>query len=321
MHNNSLELQILQKCESLNQINDYTDFPSALSKLAFDEEFCTSFASIPVIERHFLLEKLGNDVYVNDIGRYRSELLKSLEYIEKTRQLNDVDLIVCNHCKWLFTTLNDIIGFKTADSTNDLIKECEINIKNLEVLESQRKNTGVVLMGVYKNHIGYILPKLLENNEVYVIRKPNSEISKSPLIGHFYSKINMIDADQNGGKKLFYALKNKKIVGLYSDFLYPESRAQKGFLFGRSVNFSETLVRLIKTTKSVVIPFSIIKKIMNGKIVIDIEFHDIINDNKSDNSSIESLFVKMNLSTELLIRNQPEQWRLWNTLQFRWSQQ
>ncbi|WP_429262732.1 hypothetical protein [Mucilaginibacter sp. 3215] len=294
------------------------DFPTTLSKLAFDQKFCDFFGGIPIMERHIKLENLGEYVYQNDVGGYRSELLKSLRYIEQTGQLDNVDKLINDHCKWLFTTLNDVIAFKNPESAYDLLNQYEINYKNFELLVQQKDKNGIILMGVYKNHIGFLIPKLIEHNEIYIIRKPNTELSKSPLIGCFYNKVNLIDADQNGGKKLFYALKNKKIVGLYSDFLYPESRAQKGFLFGKPVNFSETLVRLIKATKSTIIPFSITKHSKNNKIVITIEFHDIIKDIQSETSSIENLFIKMNISTELLVRNKPEQWRLWNTLQLRW---
>jgi len=291
------------------------DIPTVLCNLVKDKEVSACLADNPAFNSYKELMEVGELIYSDNIGLYRNELVSNMKYLEEVNLFPDPDLVIKNHCKWLLTTLLDMVQFRHEANVLPYIAQHTIKVINGEVIDNYYGKKGIVLLGVYQNHIGFVLEELLKKYPISIIRKPLSDHMDSPLLGNFFNRVNPIDANATGGKKLFYHLKNKGIVGLYNDFIYPDSRPARGFLFGKNVNISETLLKIIEMTDAVIIPFSVVKNLSVNPVEVEIRYFDAVQ--KEQDGSSNLLFI-VSLITEFLIRYQPEQWRLWNSLIHRW---
>jgi lauroyl/myristoyl acyltransferase len=319
MQTNSITDIILKKSWQFKDVNDNIDFPTVICKLSQDEDIIRHINQNSFNSVLSELENIGDYVFQNNVGNYKNEIQYYIDQITKSNQIVDGNL-VRNHCKWLFTTLMDMVAFQKEESSRKLLENYNIKIQNYNIIESFINKRGIIFVSVYQNHIGFALTDLLTKIKISIIRKKTTEHNNSPLLGCFSEKINIIDADVDGGRKIFYELKNKNIVALYNDFLYPDSRAAKGLLFGNIVNVSETLLKIICLTNAVVIPFVIIKSTNQYTNEINVKFFDPIEPDTNKNANcFENILYKLSLGTELLIRYCPEQWRLWNSLRVRWG--
>lgn len=312
---------IFKKILLHKDLNNNVDIPTVLLKLAQNQTVINKISTHSYATAISELEEIGEICYYDNLGNYRKELEYNLESLITSNQLTNKDELIKNHCRWIFGTIADINLF-----LNDF------NIKNLDfpivkflngdILERYKNNRGIILFSVYQNHIGFLLTELLKNDSISIISRGNYDINNySSFLGCFQKKIDIIPATIESGKNIFYKLKNNKILGVYNDFLYPDSRGTKSLLFGKYVAVSETLLRLACLTKSVLIPVSIVKKENKGVKEIEVKFNEPIDTGECEaKDCFENTKYKLSLYTELLIRYSPEQWRLWNTLKVRWNQ-
>jgi lauroyl/myristoyl acyltransferase len=155
---------------------------------------------------------------------------------------------------------------------------------------------------------------------VALVRKAEEGEERSQRLLDWCEALESVPADASGGMRLFQILRSGGVVGLYSDFLYPDARAVRGFLFGGWVPISRTLLLLIRKAGAVVVPVSITRELPVEGDRVTVRFHAPLSSTLVPGEATEAaLAIQLSLVTECLIRLHPAQWRLWNTLKLRWE--
>ncbi len=296
---------------------------SVIEQAAVDAHTVALLREIPSRERRELLAETGRAVYARDLGNYRAELHYNTEELVTTGQLPTLPELLADHTACLFTTLSDTIDLAQRESGEEHLADSEIDIEGIEYLQQHLGTRGVVLLSVFQSHIGYLKPALPTLGRVALIRKPDGEEGADalpPALLAWKDAIELVPADVRGGIRLLQILRKRGVVGLYNDFLYPDARATKGWLFGRTVPISSTLLQLIRKTRAVVVPLAIARTLPLDGNQVTVRFFPPVEASVDPSISNQAaLALQISIATECLIRSFPVQWRLWNTLRLRWK--
>ena len=296
---------------------------SVLERAAADPETVSLLREIPSNQRRKLLVEAGREVYRQDLGNYRAELDHNTHAVVTSGQIPNLTDQLEAHTACLFTAISDTIDLATRASAEQHLADTDIAIDGFEHLEPFRGERGIVLLSVFQSHIGYLQPLLPELGRVALIRKPDGEAGADvlpPALIAWQDAIELVPANARGGIRLLRILRDRGLVGLYNDFLYPDARAARGWLFGRPVPISSTLLQLIRKTRAVVVPLAVARDQPFEEDRVRVRFFPPLAASVEPSSATrEALCLQISVATECLIRCFPVQWRLWNTLQLRWE--
>ena len=300
------------------------DWLTALDDCLHAPEIGPLLRRLPSRERRALLAAAGRTVYRQDVGNYAAELRYNTRSLIASGQMPGLPAQLEEHAACLFAAASDALDFETRASAEAHLRETRVAVGGLERLRPFLRQRGIVLLSVFQSHFGYAVP-LLEGplGPVALVRKPQDGedpgVAARALLD-WCEAVEVVPADARGGMRLLQVLRHGGIVGLYNDFLYPDARAARGFLFGDWVPVSRTLLMLIRKTGAVVVPVSIARALPAEGDEVEVRFHSPLPSTLVPGEATEAaLALELSLATECLIRRHPAQWRLWNTLRLRWE--
>ncbi|HEY7216565.1 MAG TPA: hypothetical protein VIC28_18235 [Thermoanaerobaculia bacterium] len=299
------------------------DWLTVLEDCLDDAETVSLLRQIPSAERRALLAETGREVYRRDLGNFAAELSYNTDFVIASGQLPDFGEQREDHAACLFAGLSDAVDFLTRASGEEHLAATRVDVQGLSHLQPFPQRRGVLLLSVFQSHIGYMAPLLETLGKVALIRKPQGSEGRDYFpqrLLEWRAALEVVPADAAGGMRLFQILRNRGVVGLYNDFLYPDARAVRGLLFGRHVPISRTLLLMIRKTGAVVIPTAIARRLpVEGNEVQVCFFPPLPASLAPEEATETALAIQLSLATECLIRRFPAQWRLWNTLRLRWE--
>jgi hypothetical protein len=296
------------------------DWLTVLDSCVQDPETVDLLRQIPASERRALLAEAGRTVYRQDLGNFAAELAYNTDFVVASGQLPGFAEQREDHAACLFAWLSDAIDFSSRASAEAHLAEAEVELAGREHLEPFLGQRGILLLSVFQSHIGYALPLLTSLRHVAIIRKP--EAGEGPGLPaqllDWQDCVEVVPADASGGIRLFQILRKAGVVGLYNDFLYEDARSTPGLLFGRKVPISRTLLRLIQSTRAVVLPITVARSFPLESSRVQVRVFSPLSASLEGGNE-PALAIQISIATEALIRRFPRQWRLWNTLQTRWA--
>lgn len=316
-------LELLASRDSGTSKRGNVDWLTVLDDCLDDSEAVSLLCQIPSPERRGLLAAAGREVFRRDLGNFAAELSYNTDFVIRSGQLPDFGKQREDHAACLFAALSDACDFLTRASGEEHLAATRVEVQGLSHLQPFLRRRGVLLLNVFQSHIGYVSPLLEALGKVALIRKPQGSEGRDYFprrMLEWRDALEVVPADAGGGMRLFQILRNRGVVGLYNDFLYPDARAVRGLLFGRYVPISRTLLLMIRKTAAVVIPMAIARSLpVEGNDVQVCFFPPLSASLSPDDATEAALGIQLSLATECLIRRFPVQWRLWNTLRLRWE--
>jgi len=297
------------------------DWITVLDHCFMDPETRGLLAAIPSAERRALLAEAGRAVWRRDLGNFAAEIAYNTHFLETSGQLPAEPERWEGHAACLFASLGDMLDFVDRPTAEAHLAETEVQVFGRENLDAVPEGRGVILLSVFQSFIGYALPVLESLEHVALIRKPEAgegpDFIPSQLLD-WQDIVELVPADTGGGIRLFQLLRRGGAVGLYNDFLYGDARAARGLLFGRPVPISRTLLRLIRSTRAVVVPIAVARTFPLEGNRVEVHLFKPLSMSLTGGSEA-ALAIQISIATEWLIRRFPAQWRLWNTLRLRWE--
>lgn len=299
------------------------DWLTVLDGCLEDPETVSLLGRIPSAERRGLLAETGRAVYRRDLGNFAAELSYNTDSLIQSGQLPDFGEQREDHSACLFASLSDGLDFLSRAGAEEHLAQTRIDVQGLSHLEPFLRKRGILLVSVFQSHFGYMAPLLETLGKVALVRKPQGEegpdyFPKQML--EWRDTLEVIPATAAGGMRLFQTLRNGGVVGLYNDFLYPDARAVRGFLFGQHVPVSRALLLMIQKSGAVVVPMAVARCLPVEEDRVQVCFFPPLPASLSPEGATEAdLAFQLSLATECLIRRFPVQWRLWNTLRMRWD--
>ena len=305
--------------EALRSPRGNVDVPRMVAAWATTDEWAAEARRMSAGDLRGILADLGQSIWDGDIGNYRTELLWNTESLGYLWSDEERSAMLRLHCESLVASAGDAVAFgRQGDSARALSEACVTGSEHLaHAIESGR---GIVLLSAYQDHPRFLMDlPTLSCAEIGVLRHDSDDATMSPLLfPDSTSNVRVLPASVRGVRSILDLLNRGQMVALYNDFVYPESTSVPAPLFGQHVPVSRGIISIIARTRALVLPVSVARADPRGERV-SVEFFLPIDLMSSGFGALSSAALVMGLATECIIRRHPANWRLWNTLQARWS--
>ena len=300
------------------------DIPTMISGWLEDAEWITTVRSLPQDERRYRLGIIGKRTFDCDTGRFATQLrwnTRTLNYLWPSKERNQ---ILRRHVELLFASASDTIDFLDQHGAQRVASQAKVSgFNHLE--EALRSGRGVILIGAYQCHPGFLLyhPFLTDRRIAAVQHSESKTSGHAPAGLPGVRRVAILPDSLASVRTILELLRIGQCIVLYNDFIYPTVAPIKSPLFGRMVLISRALLSIALKTGASVLPFAIARQWPLEKAQVHLDFFPRLPLAGLDDTNAEHLETAaciFGLATECLIRRYPAQWRLWNTLEYRWQQ-
>jgi lauroyl/myristoyl acyltransferase len=300
------------------------DIPTMISGWLDDAEWTTMVRSLPQHERRYRLGVIGRRTFDCDTGRFATELrwnTRTLNYLWPFKKL---DQILRRHVELLFASVSDAIDFLDPGDAQKVSRQAKVSgFNHLE--EALRSGRGVILLGAYQCHPGFLLyhPFLTDRRIAAIQHSETDTLGQAPAGPPGARRVCLLPDSRASVRTILELLNSGQCIVFYNDFIYPTVAPIKSPLFGQMVLISRALISIALKTGASVLPFAIARQWPLEKPQVHLDFFPRLPLASLDDTNAKHLVTAacvLGLATECLIRRYPAQWRLWNTLNYRWQQ-
>ena len=299
------------------------DISSLVASWCEDREWIAKVRSLSPGERRRRLAELGAKTFECDLGRFATQLRWN------TRTLNDLwsakerDRVLKKHIELLFASASDTIDFLVPDEIQ--WTKQQIAVSGFEYLEeSFAAGKGVILLGAYQCHPGFLLyHPLLADRRIAAVQHSENGAGETAKALTPDRRLLLLPDTRASVRTLLELLDEGQCIMLYNDFVYPSVTPIKSPLFGRMVLISRALLSIALKVGASVVPFAIARQWPLDRDEVRLDFFPRLPLTGLDytcEAHLQTAALVFGLATECLIRRYPAQWRLWNSLEVRWQQ-
>lgn len=262
--------------------------------------------------RRTWLADMGREFFDGNIGNFADELMWNLALVEWLWPSAELRRLGRDHAAHLFSALSDSLDFQS--DTADMSSVEYINARYLrQALAGPR---GTLLVGAFQSHPGFLLssPDLKAFN-VAVVRKSGAPDQASLTLAGL-AHVEELPASAGAVRRILDLLDQGQVVATYGDYVYTGSATIGSALFGYRTTLSRSLIRIAIRTRARLVPFAVVRAAAEHHSPVAVEIFPPINVDDPDENT---LALRLGVTLECLIRRNPAQWRLWNTLRSRCS--
>lgn len=305
------------RCERGN-----VDVPQMVAGWLDDPAWTAAMAPLAPGERRLRLAELGAETFACDAGNFAAELRWNTRSLGRLWSPGQRDEVLRRHVEILFASASDQIDF--MDPLRAAHAAAEASVTGLEHLQRARDaGRGIIFLGAYQCPAGFALHHhAFRELRIGVVQHMGDE---APRIRPIASGGNHFFLPATGGsmRNMLRLLLQGGAVALYNDFIYPGVTPVASTLFGKPVLTSRAIVALALRTRAAVLPMAIVRHfpLEENRVTVEL-FPELMLPQvpHDDHRAVEAAAMLFGVATECLIRRYPAQWRLWNSLDYRWSQ-
>jgi lauroyl/myristoyl acyltransferase len=310
------DLALLSADDSVNGL------PSLLRSWLQDESWVAAASRIPAVERRAWLAAEGAEAFDRNRGGYAAFLRDTtagLGYVWTSERLGE---ILRRHTQWLFANLSDVLDFRSGCHATPWD---QVIISGDEHLRAARDGgRGVIILSAHQNHpgFGFLHPSW---SEIAVSTVANLGDPGAPhgsmLLDGLRDRVEILPITAAALRPMLSRLASGGCVAIYGDFLYEGTPGVLSALFGRLVLIASAAVALALRTGAAVLPMGVARRWPPESDTVDVHVGAPLpraDLDPRDPASREAAALRFGLAVELLIRRDPEVWRLWPSLPSRW---
>ena len=300
------------------------DIPVMISGWLNDAKWIATVRRMPRGERIARLAEIGKRTFDTDTGRFATQLRWNTRTLADLWSVKEREDVLRKHVELLFASASDAIDFLSPDDAQKAVSQVEVSGPN-HINEAVKMGKGIIFLGAYQCHPGFLVhhPVLADRRIGAIQHSESSSSNHTHAVLTQGQRVFLLSDSIASVRTILELLNNGQCIVLYNDFIYPTVAPVKSPLFGRMVLISRALLSIAFKTGASVLPFAIARQWPLDKMKVRLDFFPRLPLAMRDDTNaehVESAASAFGLVTECLIRRYPAQWRLWNTLEYRWQQ-